>query len=62
MSTNQETGFELALAALDAYQANWDTGLPAEYAQSERTAMECAVEAIRDALNEAKDGITRGMR
>lgn len=47
--------FEVALDALHEYQSNWDTGLPAEYAQGERIAMECAVEAVRDALNEARE-------
>lgn len=47
--------FEFALDALHEYQSNWDTGLPAEYAQSERIAMECAVEAVRDALYEARE-------
>ncbi|MBJ9895257.1 OTU domain-containing protein [Burkholderia cenocepacia] len=47
--------FEVALDALHEYQSNWDSGLPAEYAQGERIAMECAVEAVRDALNEARE-------
>jgi hypothetical protein len=46
--------FDLALGALAEYQANWDTGLHQPYAESERIAMECAVEAVRDALNEAR--------
>lgn len=48
-------GFEVALNALAEYQHNWDTGLPAEYANPERIAMECAVEAVREALNDARD-------
>jgi hypothetical protein len=51
--------FNVALRALDDYQANWDTGLPSEYAQSERIAMECAVEAVRDALNDAAAGASQ---
>lgn len=50
-----QTAFDIALDALAEYQHNWDTGLPAEYAQTERIAMECAVEAVREALNEARD-------
>lgn len=46
--------WDVALDALDDYQRNWDTGLPAEYASGERIAMECAVEAVREALNEAR--------
>lgn len=48
------TGFDVALNALDEYQHNWDTGLPSEYAQSERTQMECACDAVREALLAAK--------
>jgi len=44
---------KIALDALQAYQSNWDTGLPAAYAEGERVMMECACEAVRDALNEA---------
>jgi SpoVK/Ycf46/Vps4 family AAA+-type ATPase len=50
-----QTAFDIALDALAEYQRNWDTGLPAEYAQTERIAMECAVEAVREALHEAQD-------
>jgi hypothetical protein len=46
--------FDVALSALSEYQNNWDTGLVQPYAESERIAMECAVEAVRDALNEAR--------
>lgn len=53
--TERVDPFEVALDALHEYQSNWDTGLPAEYAQGERIAMECAVEAVRDALNEARE-------
>jgi hypothetical protein len=48
------TGIDIALDALSEYQRDWDTGLPAEYAQTERIAMECAVEAVREVLNEAR--------
>ncbi|WP_175787381.1 hypothetical protein [Burkholderia anthina] len=48
------SAFDVALDALRQYQQNWDTGLPAEYAQGERIAMECACEAVREALQEAR--------
>ncbi|MBN3777420.1 hypothetical protein G3O06_07630 [Burkholderia sp. Ac-20345] len=50
----EQAAFEIALDALAEYQRNWDTGLPAEYAQGERIAMECACEAVRAALEEAR--------
>ncbi|MGN6656020.1 MAG: hypothetical protein ACTHJ9_11860, partial [Rhodanobacter sp.] len=50
-----QDAFDVALTALDRYQHNWDTGLPGEYAQPERIHMECAVEAVREALTEARD-------
>lgn len=46
--------FDIALDALADYQNNWDTGLVQPYAESERIAMECAVEAVRGALDEAR--------
>lgn len=55
LMTSRENAFDVALDALAKYQRNWDTGLPAEYAQTERIAMECAVEAVREALYEARD-------
>ncbi|KVE08402.1 hypothetical protein WS65_09290 [Burkholderia anthina] len=51
--------FDIALTALREYQRNWDTGLPAEYAQGERIAMECACEAVREALEEAREAIPK---
>ncbi|KVU10333.1 hypothetical protein [Burkholderia ubonensis] len=51
---DERAAFDVALAALAEYQRNWDTGLPAEYAQGERVQMECAVEAIREALEDAR--------
>jgi len=47
-------GIDFALNALDEYQRNWDTGAHYTNAQAERIAMECAVEALRGALGDAK--------
>jgi hypothetical protein len=54
----EREAFDVALDALSEYQRNWDTGLPAEYASAERIAMECAVEAVREALNESRAELT----
>ncbi|AOJ62443.1 hypothetical protein WJ32_08220 [Burkholderia ubonensis] len=51
---DERAAFDVALAALNDYQGKWDTGMPMPYAQSERIAMECACEAVRDALEEAR--------
>ncbi|WP_157659925.1 hypothetical protein [Burkholderia ubonensis] len=51
---DERAAFDVALAALNDYQGKWDTGTPMPYAQSERIAMECACEAVRDALEEAR--------
>jgi hypothetical protein len=51
---DEHGAFDIALDALAEYQQNWDTGLPAEYASAERIQMECAVEAVREALTEAR--------
>ncbi|OJA71088.1 hypothetical protein BGV72_31545 [Burkholderia ubonensis] len=51
---DERAAFDVALAALNDYQRKWDTGTPTPYAQSERIAMECACEAVRDALEEAR--------
>lgn len=51
--------FDIALNALQRYQDGWDTGLPSEYAQSERIQMECACEAVREALQEARAAIAQ---
>lgn len=56
---DERAAFDVALDALAEYQRNWDTGLPAEYASTERIAMECAVEAVREALNEARAALAR---
>lgn len=54
LDDGRAAGIDIALDALAEYQRNWDTGLPAEYAQSERIAMECAVEAVREVLNDVR--------
>lgn len=51
---DERDAFDVGLDALADYQRNWDTGLVQPYAESERIAMECAVEAVRDALNDAR--------
>ena len=51
---DERGAFDIALNALQRYQDEWDTGLPSEYAQSERIQMECACEAVREALQEAR--------
>ncbi|WP_233623967.1 hypothetical protein [Burkholderia vietnamiensis] len=51
---DERAAFDIALDALWKYQQDWDTGLPAEYAQGERIAMEGACEAVREALEEAR--------
>ncbi|KVT91889.1 hypothetical protein WK59_03905 [Burkholderia ubonensis] len=54
LPADERAAFDVALAALNDYQRKWDTGTPMPYAQSERIAMECACEAVRDALEEAR--------
>ncbi|AOJ09641.1 hypothetical protein WS71_20225 [Burkholderia mayonis] len=51
---DERAALDVALAELNDYQRKWDTGTPMPYAQSERIAMECACEAVRDALEEAR--------
>lgn len=51
---DERGAFDIALDALQHYQDHYDTGLPAEYAQSERIQMECACEAVREALQEGR--------
>ncbi|WP_043307289.1 hypothetical protein [Burkholderia glumae] len=51
---SKRDAFDVAIDALRSYRQNWDHGLPAEYAQGERIAMECAVEAAIEALEEAR--------
>lgn len=53
--TERVDPFKVALDALHEYQRNWNTGLPTEYAKGERIQMECVVEAVRDALNDARE-------
>ncbi|WP_208449120.1 hypothetical protein [Burkholderia anthina] len=55
---DERAAFDVALDALWRHQQNWDTGLPAEHAQGERIAMECACEAVREALEEARAAST----
>ncbi|MBU6488274.1 MAG: hypothetical protein KGQ57_10645, partial [Burkholderiales bacterium] len=56
---DERGAFDIALNALQRYQDEWDTGLPSEYAQSERIQMECACEAVREALQEARAAAPR---
>jgi hypothetical protein len=51
---DERAAFDIALDALDEYQRNWDTGSHFTNAQTERIAMEGAVGAVREALNEAR--------